>query len=83
MITGIAQTQKKQDNGRYVDNDQPVTDPGYVYRALATAFYRHHLNTYSNRIQCKRIDDNTMQFIVTYYGNQFRTIFTVDNIGIR
>jgi len=83
MIKGIAQTQKKQDNGRYSDNGKPVTDPGYVYRALATALYRHSISTHSNRIQSKRIDDNTMQFTVTYYGNEFRTIFTVDNIGFR
>ena len=83
MIKGIAQTQTKQNNGRYADNGKPVTDPAYVYRALATALYRHSISTHSNRIQSKRIDDNTMQFIVTHYGNQFRTIFTVDNIGIR
>lgn len=83
MIKAIAQTQKKQGNGRYANNGQPVTDPGYVYKSLATELYRHSIRTYSSRIRCKQIDDNTMQFIVTHYGNKFRTIYTVDNIGIK
>ena len=73
--------EKKQENGRYKPDGKAVYDNAYVYKLLCTALYRHSLNRHCNRIQVKRIDDNTLQFTVTYYGNQFRSVFTVDNIG--
>ena len=75
--------EQKQENGRYRPvPGLPITDPATVYKYLAQNLYRHSLNRHCNRIKATKIDDSTMQFVVTFNdGNRF--VYTVDNIGFR
>ena len=85
MKTVSVYLEEKQKNGRYKPMaGVPVTDPATVYKSLAVSLYRHSLNRHCNRIQARRIDDTTMQFIVTYgYDIKKRAVYTVENIGFR
>ena len=73
--------QQKQSNGRYQDVGRVVTDPGYVYQALAKHLYRHMKGNRHCRIQSKPIDENTMRVTVTFGRSGYREVFTVKNWG--